>query len=620
MARRSSKVTAPIYTAADGTIIGRINDLEKKFGDLHNAVDLSNQSAAFIATAAAGLAQARTTTATGGTGQTVPATAFYDTFQQSTNFSPGLPILPVMPDDQPRQFQYQVGTNYQWIPRLGYGLLTFPVLRTLSWASKEIRLNINLVKRILRGMELELYVKKPTVDGYAITPDMEPVRAFWEKPDGYHTLDDWIDLVLEDALSVGTTAIYPEPDPNRPQRAYVIDATLWRITTDFNGRVPEHPAPAYIQVTYGRPNWWASADRLLYFPLLPAVNNPYGYSIEEGIVQSIVQSIKRDSSRTAYFTEGNVPAAFVGLPTSWTPTQIEQFSEWYNALMQGDVARTQKLMFIPHDGQGVPVSPFTNINMDSTAVDEYLLKVACYGYGNSPTEFGITGGSGLGGKGFMEGGQGIQYRGSIKTYTQYISRIIETINRRFLNAPWAKVKWKGLDPEVDQLQEAQVEQTRISSGVWSVEYVQDQIGYPRDKYAKPEPAQPAVPVPGGAAPQPAANYRPTKAPVKVPPDFGKVYQRATEAELLAWRDKERFYLAKGLQRQPFRSHVLDAEYMQNIGAQLEKVSTRADIDQIFGEALAQNREMGPTLIADPTLDALQKALDLLALEMKVGPK
>ena len=38
------------------------------------------------------------------------------------------------------------------------------------------------------------------------------------------------------------------------------------------------------------------------------------------------------------------------------------------------------------------------------------MKVACWAYGNNPAEFGITGGAGLGGAGFMEGSENIQQR------------------------------------------------------------------------------------------------------------------------------------------------------------------------------------------------------------------
>jgi hypothetical protein len=289
--------------------------------------------------------------------------------------------------------------------------------------------------------------------------------------------------------------------------------------------------------------------------------------------------------------------------------------------MQGDVARTQKLMFIPHDGSGVPVSPFSNINMDSTAVDDYLMKTAGLAYGNSSTELGIVAGSGLGGKGFMEGGAGIQYRGSVRTYTQYIARIIETINRRFLKAPWAKVKWKGLEPEEDVLKTAQVEQARIASGVWAVEYVQDQIGYPKDKYAKPEPPPPPAPAP--MAPAPTANpsqrdsvqFQPTKPAVKVAPDFGKVYQRAMEAELLVWRDKERFWNSKNLSRGVFKSDVIPAELMKSISAECSAATTREQIDGIFRAAIENAKKQPLEKIDQPdrvveVLAALDKIFEM----------
>jgi hypothetical protein len=599
--RHSPPQPAAVLAADNGVIIGRISDLQKQFSDMRNVIDLSDKSAAFIRAGLAGLA-AQATSPQGP--QPLTGLVDWSEFQgTNTNFVPGVPNLPVNPDREPRQFAYTPGTNYTWMPRFGYGLLPYQTLRDLSFASKEIRLNVQMVKRTLRGLKHDVIQETPLVEvddaKYKATPpNKSEVLDFWKKPDGYYDFDDWLDILLEDALTVGaaTVFMYPAGKPN----AQPVDATTWRILTDYDGRIPEHPAPAFIQTTYGRPNFWTSKKHLLHAPLNPTVNNPYGYSPMEFIVQAAVQSIKRDASRTGAFTDGNVPYAFVGLPVEWTPKQIQDFTEWFNATLQGDVNRSNKLMFIPHDGSGLPVAPFSAVDQNATGLDEWLMKVAAWAYGNNPSEFGLVSGSGLGGKGALDAGENAQYRGSTAVYTQWVSTLVNRISREYLDAPWAKSKWIGLEPQEDELKKAQVEDTRIKSGVWSIEYVQDQIGYPKEKYKDAPKAPPAAPgafgapapanMPPGAVAPPAASalpVQPTRPPVLMPANFGKITERAVVAELLDWRDRERRRLEKHIHLAPFRAECIPPEAVDEIAEALGQAQNRADVDRIFSAQIGK---------------------------------
>ena len=622
MTKRKLTQIQPVMTAVDGTIIGRMDDLQKQFNNMQSAIDLSQQSSSFIQAATAGYVATR---------KSVPHPD-EQFVQTGSNFSPGMPNLPYEADDQPRQFQYTPGTNLIWTPRVGFGLLSYSMLRELSFASKEIRLNFELVKRTLRGLGHSVTQKELTVDSFgttfkAIPPNYDEVLNFWKYPDGYHCFDDWVDIILEDALVLGVSSVYKNPDDSLEKSAMPIDASLWRILTDYNGRIPQHPLPAFIQTTYGRPTFWCSRKYLQHSPLHPTVNNPYGYSATEFIVQAVVQSIKRDSSRTLNFTEGNVPAAFVGLPTAWSPSQIQDFTSWFNSLVQGDPGRNSRIMFIPHDGQGIPVSPFSGIDQNATGLDEWLLKTAAWAVGNNPSEFGLTHGTGIGGKGALDAGENAQFRGSTAVYTQYISRLVENISRDYLDAPWVKSTWEGLEPPEDEKKKAEVETARIASGVWSVKYVQDQLGYDRKKYAAETPTTPgqeANAVPGQLDPGKAdpKNYQPTgNATVQIPAQFGKIVARAAEADLLAWRDKVRFTLQKGLNLPTFYTDCIPVDLQGQINEGLLTVVDKADVNALFSKAIetirknAQEQPIIEVASFENSLDlALQDFEKLLKLE------
>lgn len=630
--QRKRTYAAPVTTALDGTIIGRMDDLQKQFSDMRNAIDMSDKSPAFIQAGISGLMAARR--------QGPVTVSTDDPFDQTGQFTPGRPNLPANSEERPRQFAYTPGTNLTWIPRWGYGIVDYGTLRALGFASKEIRLNFELAKRTLRGLGHEITQVDKLVGNYgttykAVPPNYDDVIRFWKYPDGYHCFDDWVDLILEDALVCGASAIYKEPDPTLTKTAQPIDVTTWRILTDLHGRIPEHPAPAFIQTTYGRASFWCSRNHLLHSPLHPTINNPYGYSATEFIIQSTVQSIKRDSSRTGAFTDGNVPAAFVGLPTAWSPSQIKDFTDWFNSLIRGDVNRSNKIMFIPHDGQGIPVSPFSGIDQNQTGLDEWLLKTAAWAVGNNPAEFGLTSGSGLGGKGALDAGENAQFRGSTAVYTQYISRIVEAISRELLDAPWVKSTWQGMKPPEDDVKESQVEAARIASGVWSVKYVQDKLGYDRKKYAVEEIPASAAPVTPGSAPeslpaqgeqipaqavetQKQPEYRALKPAVIVPENFERIAARAAEADLLAWRDKARYAVQKGSPQPGFNSVAIPDNLKKGIENFIDSHPSRLKIDEAFSLAIAHVRTKGMvipvSILSKSSLSELDQALgDLEAL-------
>lgn len=499
-------------------------------------------------------------------------------------FSPGAPVLPEQPELEPRVFQYRPGINYTYIPRMGYGLLDFATLRNLSMASKEIRLNIEKVKQIVAGLEVEFVTDGKTVEAggkrYQIADDMlVKVRKFWEHPDGQHDFDTWLRMLLEEVLVTDALTLYPNKT-SHGFRLEIIDGTTIRPLTSFHGRIPDPPDPAYVQVLYGKPMSWYSLDRLIYTPRNAKVNSPYGESPIEWIVQAIVQSIKHDMMRVTAFTEGNVPAAFVGLPSSWSVEQIKQFDAWYNALVAGDVARANRLMFLPHDGSGTPVQQFSQADMDNVSLDEWLMTVACWAYGNSPSEFGLTRGDGLGGGGYMAAGENAQYRGMVATITQFVKRIIDGVNRDYLDAPYAKFKWVGLEPPEDEERQATIHNMYIGK-VYTADYVADQLGIPEQYRIKSTPA----PVFGEPTATAEPTYRATVSPVPLPANLAPYLRRAVVADLQDWKDKSIRHAKKGWKQEVFTSDVLPDALRDGLFAQVNKAKGVEEIGQIFDNAI-----------------------------------
>jgi hypothetical protein len=505
-------------------------------------------------------------------------------------------------------FQYGANENFVSIPRANFGLVDFTTLRNLSIMCQEIRLNIQKVKEIIRGLDWDITFEGQEVDvagiTYQATPDIERIKHFWEKPDGVHEFDAFVTMLLEEVLVTDALTLYPNYGMGSLEdfTLEIVDGTTIKPLIDFHGRTPRPPAPAYTQVLYGSPRSHYTSERLIYLPRNPKVHSLYGESPIEWVLQMIVQAIKHGAGTTNYFTEGNIPGAFAGLPAEWTVNQIQEFTEWFNAAVQGDEARQWKLMFIPHSGSSLPVVPFqAPSSHEDTSINEWLMTIACWAFGNDPSEFGLTRGAGLGGAGYMEAGENAQYRGSIASNTQFIKSIIDRINRDCLQAPWAKFKWVGLEPPEDSMNTAQVHGQYLQQQIYTPAYVQDKLGIPEKYRPKQQmgmgiPGMPGATNPAQAAqgkralvpPVPHPGYAPNvKTPAIPAPDVfyrrqeQERMERAISDEMGKWEQKTLRGLKKKWEYSDWTSSVIPAPALNNLNKLLHRCRDEGQVRRAF---------------------------------------
>lgn len=411
-------------------------------------------------------------------------------------FGPGQPALPAAPEEHPRLFEYMPGVNLVTIPRMGFGLASFQALRNLAATCKEVRLNIELIKREIRALD---WAVQPVNEALDIDPG--PVTAALESPDGQHEFDPWLNMLLEEMLVTDAVTIYPAMTLGGQVEALdLIDGTTIRPLLTFRGRTPRPPSPAYLQILHGVTTGYWDSDKLIYRPFNTTIFSPYGTSPIEFIMMTVNLALRRDVHHVSYFTEGNVPEALVGAPSSWTQQQVETWQKYWDAMVQGNIAEMRKMHFVPLEGGrgSVPVYEFRKDDVNQTVQDEWLLKVACWAFGNSPAEFGlVTGSAGLGGAGYMEGQENIQYRSMIRPITQYLERLITGIIQRQMKQPLLKFIWTGLEPQGDKVQQAQVDQAYINARVYGPGYVRRRLGIKDEEAQVVEPAFSPVAIPPG---------------------------------------------------------------------------------------------------------------------------
>ncbi len=83
-----------------------------------------------------------------------------------------------------------------------------------------------------------------------------------------------------------------------------------------------------------------------------------------------------------YFTEGSVPDALIGVPTSWTPEQIKQFQDYWDTEFAGDLAKRRRAKFVPGDSASRVHQTKEPDHKDD--FDEWLARIICFAFSVPP--------------------------------------------------------------------------------------------------------------------------------------------------------------------------------------------------------------------------------------------
>jgi hypothetical protein len=94
-------------------------------------------------------------------------------------------------------------------------------------------------------------------------------------------------------------------------------------------------------------------------------------------------ALKRQMFTLSHFTEGNIPESLIGVPDSWTPDQIKNFQDYWDAYFTGDLAARRRAKFVPG---GVAKTFIQTKEPELKGVfDEWLARIVCYAFSVSPS-------------------------------------------------------------------------------------------------------------------------------------------------------------------------------------------------------------------------------------------
>jgi hypothetical protein len=393
-------------------------------------------------------------------------------------FGPLDPLPPMAPPAVAgRQFDYPTGYNLVSQPR-AYEPTTFHQLRGLADAYDLLRLVIETRKDQIARLSWTIRHKnKDSASAVhaGISPPRAPdkrieaIRDFLAYPDRENAWDAWLRMLLEDLLVIDAPAIYPRCD--NAGRLYALEpidgATIKRVLDDA-GRTPLPPWPAYQQVLKGLPAVDYAADELLYLPRNRRTNRVYGFSPVEQVAMTVNIALRRQLHQLQYYTEGTVPEALIGVPETWSPDQIAQFQNYWDALLTDDTASRRHARFVPATISKSFVQTKEAALKD--AYDEWLARIVCYAFSVS-SQWAIAQMN----RATAETAQQQADDEGLAPLLAWVKGALDRILRQCFAAPDLEFHWL-LDQDEDNLAQAQVDQIYLSAGVKSINEVRAEQG------------------------------------------------------------------------------------------------------------------------------------------------
>lgn len=380
-------------------------------------------------------------------------------------WSPGEPLKAATPAGTPPvQWQYPWGYNLRNAPRPDEPI-SFAQLRALADNYDLLRLAIETRKDQMESLDWAIVPKNRKDKSRQAAIDA--VTELFRKPDRKLPFRRWLRALLEDVLVIDAPSIYVHR--NRGGGVYsldLVDGATIKPVIDQTGRKPAPPLPAYQQVLYGLPAIDLTTDELLYMPRNVRTHKVYGMGNVEQIIMTVNIALRRQCYQLGYYTEGNVPDAFISCPESWGVQQVIEFQAYWDSLFAANTNIRRRARFIPHGTN--PVFPKDNPLKDE--YDEWLARIIAYCFNLPPTAL-VKETNRATAETTQEAGKAE----GLTPLRNYVKEIMDLIIQDYLDYPDIEFAWS--EEEINNpLEQAQVNQIYVAMGALTPDEVREQLG------------------------------------------------------------------------------------------------------------------------------------------------
>jgi hypothetical protein len=391
-----------------------------------------------------------------------------------------------------RAFDFPVGYNQISTPR-AYEPISFAVLRAFADNYDLLRLIIETRKDQMARLRWAIQLREPKE---GLTPQkrnkIKELQKFFRRPDGENTWSGWLRMLLEDLFVIDAPTLHRRRTRGGKLMSLdQIDGATIKVVLDDDGRTPEDENDtAYQQVLHGIPAVNYLKSEILYEPRNKRVHKVYGFSPVEQILMTINIALRRQIYQLNFFTEGNVPAALIGVPDTWTPDQIRVFQEWFDGVMSGNLGEKRKARFVP-SAVGKTYVPTQETELFGKA-EEWLARVICFAFSVSPQPFMM-----MMNRSTADTAQQTSLSEGMAPIQAWVKDQIDFILEFDLGAEDYEFVWKG-DDELDPVRRQQISSGYLKDGLITVNEGRADMG--RDPYDDPIFDQPMAMTSNGLAP------------------------------------------------------------------------------------------------------------------------
>jgi hypothetical protein len=307
----------------------------------------------------------------------------YNDLHSPIDMGPGDPLPPRIPvaGYPPREHQYPLGFNLIPTPRTEGGkAYSFAQLRAWADTCSYFRLAVEYRKKQVRARRFEVVPVEDSKSSAARRKhqgEIDRVKGFLEKPNRVDGLgfSTWIGQAIEEALTVDALCFFKQWHFNGSLSYVQVDGQTIKPVLDQWGHVV-----GYQQILYGMPTTRYSAPviddygkgELAYWVYNPRVTGVYGTSAIEEILPIILTAIKRTQAHLGWYTDGNIPDAFLSSPEGWTADQIIKFQKFLDEELT-DPRQRRKARVLPHGSTYVQAKPFSFSKEEEDAIAAIVL-------------------------------------------------------------------------------------------------------------------------------------------------------------------------------------------------------------------------------------------------------
>ena len=344
-----------------------------------------------------------------------------------------------------------------------------------------------------------------------IDPVAEDLIKFFKRPDGVTGWDEWMRAVLEDVLVIDAPCLYPRRTLGGDMYGFEpVDGATIKLVVDQRGRVPLAPNPAYTQQIKGMTATHYTCDELIYKPRNPRTHKLYGMSPVEQVIITVNIAIRRCLHQLAYYEDGTVPDALVGVPSDWNTDAVREFQLYFDDLLK-DPNERRKMRFVPgeiaknfHETKQPPLKDL---------YDEWLARVVCYAFSIEATPFVAQVNRAV-----ADTNREQSTSEGLVPLKKWFKNLMDDMIEKYMLQPDYEFEWEE-EKEINKLDQSTVHKNYVDMGVLEINEVRDELGLkPHDETklaaiaeAKKPPPPPALDPDGKPA---APGDKPVKADEK----------------------------------------------------------------------------------------------------------